>query len=59
MVQQLSILVVEDDYLQSFTLKLILESLNHKVIGVADSGESAIEMAGNLMPDLILMDITL
>lgn len=57
--QQFGILVVEDDYLQSYTLKMILESLNHKVLAIVDSGESAIEMAEKLKPDLILMDITL
>lgn len=57
--QQYSILVVEDDYLQSYTLKMLLESLNHKVLGIVDSGEGAIEMAAKLEPDLILMDITL
>ena len=30
-----------------------------KVTGVADTGGAAIRMAGELLPDLILMDITL
>ncbi|MEX2455664.1 MAG: response regulator [Balneolaceae bacterium] len=56
---QLGIVVVEDDYIQSYTLKVLLESLNYKVLGVADSATKAIEMAEELNPDLILMDIIL
>lgn len=59
MTRQLKILVVEDDYLQSYTLRIILESLNHKVLGIVDSGVQAIQMAKELHPDLILMDISL
>lgn len=59
MQHQLRILVVEDDYLQSYTLKVLLESLNHTVLGTVDSGLKAIQMANELNPDLILMDITL
>lgn len=59
MPHQLRILVVEDDYLQSYTLKVLLESLNHKVLGIVDSGLKAIQMAKELNPDLIIMDITL
>lgn len=57
--QQLKIVVVEDDYLQSYTLKLLLESLNYEVLGVVDSGIKAVKIAEELNPDLILMDITL
>jgi len=57
--EKYTILLVEDDYLQSYTLKILLESLNYTVIGIADSGERAIQMAEDFKPDLIIMDITL
>ncbi len=57
--QKYKILVVEDDYLQSYTLKILLESLNYNVLGIAISGEKAIEVAAETKPDLIIMDITL
>lgn len=54
-----NILVVEDDYLQSYTLKILFESLNYNVLGTAATGEEAIKMTTKCKPDLILMDITL
>ena len=53
----LNILIVEDDQLISETLLDILNVLNHKVIGIADSAEAAIELCNNKVPDLALLDI--
>ncbi|KHK04197.1 Response regulator/sensory box/HDIG domain protein [Desulfovibrio sp. TomC] len=36
-----------------------LTRLGYAVVGIADTGEQAVDMAGELVPDLILMDIML
>ncbi|TVR30201.1 MAG: response regulator [Balneolaceae bacterium] len=53
------ILIVEDDYLQSYVLELHLKSLNYNVIGVAVSGEEAIAITERQKPTLVIMDISL
>jgi|GEM_PF-2403363 len=53
------ILIVEDDYLQSYVLELHLKSLNYNVIGVAVSGEEAIAMVKKYKPHIAIMDISL
>jgi len=53
------ILVVEDEYLTSTDIKNTLTNMGYGVPGVADTGAEAVRMAGELRPDLILMDITL
>lgn len=53
------ILVVEDEYITTVVIKNSLITLGYEVTGVADTGAAAIRMAGELKPDLILMDITL
>lgn len=53
------ILVVEDEYLTSTDIKNCLIDLGYDVTGVVDNGASAIQIAGELKPDLVLMDITL
>ncbi|TVR16918.1 MAG: response regulator [Balneolaceae bacterium] len=59
MTAQHRILIVEDDYFQSHVLKVMLTKLNYNVVGVARSGESAITMAIDLKPHLVMMDISL
>lgn len=59
MEQRKSVLIVEDDYFQSYVLKTLVKALGYDVAGVADTGEAAIEMAVERKPDLVLMDITL
>ncbi|MFT6828489.1 MAG: DNA-binding LytR/AlgR family response regulator [Roseivirga sp.] len=54
---QLKILIVEDDFMISASLKEILEMLNHKVVGVAEDAESAIELCNEFQPHLALLDI--
>ncbi|TVR32087.1 MAG: response regulator [Balneolaceae bacterium] len=54
-----SILIVEDDFFQAVMLDKILTSLHYTVIGKAKSGEEAIQLATELKPDLIFMDISL
>lgn len=53
------ILVVEDERIIALNLKENLESLGYTVVGIAASGEKAVEKATQLCPDLVLMDIQL
>ncbi len=54
-----SILVVEDEGIVAMNTKLALISMGFEVLPIAISGTSAIKIAGELKPDLILMDIRL
>ena len=51
------LLVVEDEVVIAMRLQQRLTSLGFDVVGVAYSGEEAVETARDLKPDLILMDI--
>ncbi|GAB4177195.1 MAG: hypothetical protein Fur006_08650 [Coleofasciculaceae cyanobacterium] len=53
----IQILVVEDETIIALNLKESLESLGYTVVGIAASGEKAIEKATKYRPDLVLMDI--
>lgn len=53
------ILVVEDERIVAMSLRKQLETLGYEVVGHAVSGEEAVEKAGELRPDLVLMDICL
>src|SRR5687767_14540647 len=53
------ILVVEDEGLVAEDIRLSLESLEYRVIGVAASGERALEILETEIPDMVLMDIML
>jgi CheY-like chemotaxis protein len=53
------ILVVEDDNITVMELRDRLQSLGYAVSGVASYGEEAIVKAGEVRPDLVLMDIRL
>ena len=54
---KLKVLIVEDDLMISESLKDILRILNHKVVGVADNADEAIELCNKDLPDLTLLDI--
>lgn len=54
-----SILVVEDEAIVALSLKQALQKMGYLVPAIAVSGESAIEQAAMLQPDLVLMDIRL
>ena len=54
-----NILIVDDEAYISTQLKERLTSMGYNVVGVASSGETAIDMAGSLHPDLVLMDIVM
>jgi diguanylate cyclase (GGDEF)-like protein/PAS domain S-box-containing protein len=54
-----SILIVEDEGTIALGIRNNLESNGYQVAGQADRGEDAIKKAGELHPDLIVMDISL
>jgi CheY-like chemotaxis protein len=53
------IMVVEDEIIVAMELQERLTSLGYEVVGVMGRGEEAIEKVDLLMPDLLLLDITL
>jgi PAS domain S-box-containing protein len=53
------ILVVEDEIIIAMDIQDDLENMGYEVIGMVPSGEEAIKCAGELSPDLVLMDIVL
>lgn len=59
MEDRLGILIVEDDLLQSLMLEKMVVKLNHSVLGTTRYGESAIDLAADLNPDIIFMNIVL
>jgi PAS domain S-box-containing protein len=59
MMQVKTVLIVEDESVVALDLKLHLRKLGYEVPRLADSGEQAIEFAGQEVPDIILMDVRL
>lgn len=56
----IKVLLVEDHTMTRMGLQLVLEKIDYiNVIGEAEDGETAIKLAGELSPDVILMDIGL
>lgn len=53
------VLLVEDEFVVSMTLKLQLESNGYDVVGTARTAQAGIELACELRPDVVLMDIGL
>ncbi len=53
------VLLVEDEFVVSMTLKLQLESRGYDVVGTASTAKAGIELACELRPDVVLMDIGL
>ena len=53
------VVVVEDEGLVALSLQRKLEKLGYRVPAVVATGEEAVELAGELNPDLFLMDIML
>lgn len=54
-----TILVVEDEYITGADIQSDLIEMGYKVPRIVGNGEEAIEQAGQLRPDAILMDISL
>lgn len=55
--QQPTIFILEDERLVAENLKIILEENGYVVLGIAASGEEALESVRRLEPDLLIMDI--
>jgi diguanylate cyclase (GGDEF)-like protein/PAS domain S-box-containing protein len=53
------ILIVEDEYIVAMDIQSSLEKNGFTVVGQANRGEQALQKAGELQPELILMDIGL
>jgi DNA-binding NarL/FixJ family response regulator len=54
-----SILIVDDHPSFRATARMLLEAEGYDVIGEAPDGESGIAAAGELRPDLVLLDVNL
>lgn len=57
--KQNKIMVVEDEVITAMDIKNMLKNFGFDVVGVASTGEDAINNAVSFRPDLILMDINL
>jgi len=55
----INILIVEDELLIAKNLSQKLESLGYQIVGIVSCGADAIQRAGELEPDVILMDIVI
>jgi CheY-like chemotaxis protein len=58
-VSKLKVLVVEDELIVAMNIAEQLRELGAEPVGHAKSGEQAIELAGQLSPDLVMMDVHL
>ncbi len=54
-----SVLIVEDERIVAKDMKHTLERMGYAVAATASAGAQAVKMAGELSPDLVLMDIIL
>jgi PAS domain S-box-containing protein len=54
-----AILIVEDERIVARDIQNRLTVLGYKVVGLTRSGEEAVQLAAQLRPDLVLMDIRL
>jgi CheY-like chemotaxis protein len=54
-----TILIVEDEAIIAYDLRSKVERLGYEVVGIASTGEEAIELARLHRPALVLMDIQL
>ena len=52
-------LVVEDEFIVAFELRVFLEDVGYAVCGVASTGEEALEIAERERPDIVLMDVSI
>ncbi|GAB5525897.1 MAG: hypothetical protein Roseis2KO_37690 [Roseivirga sp.] len=57
--QPISVLIVENDTIQSANLSIQLNKLNYNVIRAVTTGEEALEVVREQAPDIVIMDIEL
>jgi len=55
--EKIRVLIAEDDYLVSETIKHALNEIGYELVGKATDGLEVIEMACAIRPDVVLMDI--
>lgn len=55
----LKILIVEDDNVSALLLKKALEKNHHEIMGIAATGEEALEIMEEVSVELVMMDINL
>jgi CheY-like chemotaxis protein len=53
------ILIVEDEVITAMDIKNMLKNFGFDVVGIASTGNNAINKAEEFKPDLVLMDISL
>lgn len=59
MEKELTVLIVEDSLISAEYLKGILEDEDYNILDTVDTGRKAIQVAHQLKPDIVLMDIML
>ena len=57
--EKASILIVEDELIVALDIQKSIENDGYIVTGHTDNGKKAIQLAGDLHPDLVLIDISL
>jgi len=55
----MKVLIAEDDGLAAQQIEHELRALGHQVVGTAETGRRAVELAGLLEPEMALMDVVL
>ena len=55
----MKLLLVEDHLLVAQAMELQLTEAGHEIVGIAADAHEAVELAGNMHPDLALVDIQL
>jgi CheY-like chemotaxis protein len=53
------ILIVEDEAIPALNIKMLLNDRGYEIVAIVVTGEEALELAGQTIPDLVLMDIAL
>lgn len=56
-VNSLSVLIADDEMRILHLLTITLKSLGHEVVGTADNGVDAVELAAKHHPDLVILDL--
>jgi DNA-binding NarL/FixJ family response regulator len=54
-----TVLIVDDEYVMTLHSEKLLEKNGYDVVGIADSGEQAVDLAEETRPDIVIMDIKL
>ncbi|MNZ30696.1 Virulence factors putative positive transcription regulator BvgA [compost metagenome] len=54
-----SILIVDEQPVTRHALRLLMESEGHEVVGEADSGPLALQLARRLAPDLVILELSI